>query len=330
MHAFFTKLGALAMAPLFFAGGFGHWGAVASTTPSTGDTSTSTALSISSVSGPSTLAVDAQGTWTVNVSTNATSSLHYSVVWGDEGTATSLRSMAALVDTSGTFTHSYASKGTYKPTFTVTDDNGHTATKSATVTVGTEAKLHLTSVAPTSGAVGSTIALTGTGFTASSTVTIGGVAATTTLQNNGTLSITVPSLKTGTYNVRVLNGDKKSNVVSFKVTAKASVLSISGIDAPVSLVVGATGTWTVRGATTADNLHYSVVWGDEGNTSARMMASSVSTQTSSTFTHAYQTAGKYQPKFTISDDAGHSQSVSASVVVRADTSGDTNDNDDDS
>ncbi len=58
------------------------------------------------------------------------------------------------------------------------------------------------------------------------------------------------------------------------------------------------------------------------------MAANTAVQTSSTFTHAYQTAGKYQPKFTISDDAGHSQSVSASVVVRSDTS-DNNDNDDD-
>lgn len=323
MHAFFIKLGAIAMAPLFFAGGFGHWGAVASTTPSK---PAPAAFSISSVTGPSTLAVDAPGTWTVNVSTEATSSLHYSVVWGDEGTAHTMRSMAALVDTSGTFTHSYASNGTYHPAFTVTDDNGNTATKSVTVAVGVETKLHLTVVAPTSGAVGDTIVLTGTGFTARSTVTIGGVVATSTLKDTGTLSAIVPSVKTGTRIVRIHNGDKRSNAIRFKVIAKPSALSISGIDAPIALTVGATGTWTVHAATTADNLHYTAVWGDEGSTSARMMAASVSTQTSSTFTHAYGTAGTYQPKFTVSDDAGHSQSVSASVVVRADT---TNDNDDD-
>lgn len=323
MHAFAAKLGALALAPFMFFGGHGqsqvqHPLITAAPAQWTNHAS-STATSITSIDGPTSLALNTSGTWTVHVTAPEDTTLQYSVKWGDEASSTALRSMAAaMVNTSGTFTHTYASKGTYHPEFTVTDSSGVTSTKSANVTVGAVAKLHLTAVTPTSGAVGDTATVTGTGFTSSSTVTVGGVAASNiALNDNGSIGFTIPSLKTGTYNIRVHNGDTNSNVVSFKVTAKASAISVSGIDAPVSLAVGANGTWTVHASTNADNLHYSVVWGDEGSSTMRAMALTSSVQTSSTFTHAYQTTGTFNPKFTISDDNGHSESVSASVVVRA-------------
>lgn len=314
MHAFLAKFGALAMTPFLF---FGSHVAPMHTSHAQQHEKPAprAAVKITNIDGPESLAVGATGTWTVGVNTSATSTLHYSATWGDEGSTTAMRSLASRIDTSAAMTHTYASAGTYHPTFTVSDDNGHTATKSTTVTVGSTTTLHLDSVAPTSGAVGTMITVTGTGFADGNVATIGGVkAATTTYNTDGTLTFAVPQLATGTYNVRIHDGDTKSNAVSFTVTASTPTLSVTGVDAPVRLAVGADGTWTVHAATTGDSLKYSVTWGDEGATPLRMMAAST-IQTSSTFTHAYQSAGTYTPKFTITDDSGHSESVSATVVV---------------
>lgn len=317
MHTFAAKLGAFALAPFLFFGGHGAFNFThgpATTTPPHVDNAV---VKITDVDGPKSLAVNADGTWTVHAKSNGKNTLQYSVKWGDEASgAVKMVALAAAVQSSATFTHSYASEGTYHPQFTVTSSNGRTDTESLTVRVGAQADFHLDSVTPASGAVGSEASVSGTGFTASSSVTVGGVvASSTTLNADGTLSFGIPSLRTGIYNVRVHNGDKRSNAVAFTVTAASPSLSVSGVDAPVVLLVGAEGTWTVHAATTSGNLHYSVTWGDEGATPLRMMALSASVQTSASFTHAYETSGTYMPKFTVSDDSGHSETVSASVVV---------------
>lgn len=315
MHAFAAKFGALALAPFLFFGGWANHMVHSAPTPP--PYHAPIALAITGVDGPASLAIGEDGTWTVDVkAASTTTGLHYSVKWGDENAAPSALRAAAMIDSSSTFTHSYASAGTYKPEFTVTDDNGRSATKSVKVVVGAEAALHLDSVAPVAGAVGTSVTASGEGFDASSTITVGGIAATdVVLNDDGTIAFTVPQLRAGTYNVRVHEGDKKSNAVSFKVVAASPAISINGLDAPIALTTGEDGTWTVHVGTTADNLHYSVVWGDEASSGLRMMAAEETLQASSTFTHAYQTAGTYTPKFTVSDDNGHSESVSASVKV---------------
>jgi hypothetical protein len=61
-------------------------------------------------------------------------------VWGDEqNVATSIMAPASYptITTSATFTHQYATVGTYNPVFTVTDDAGHSVTTGNTVTVST-------------------------------------------------------------------------------------------------------------------------------------------------------------------------------------------------
>ena len=94
--------------------------------------------------------------------------------------------------------------------------------------------------------------------------------------------------------------------------------SISGLDAPASLSVGQTGTWTVRlNTTNTGNLSYSVVWGDEvwgtsASNASKYAAPSIAA--SGSFTHAYQTAGTYSPKFTVSNSSGSAQ-TSATVTV---------------
>lgn len=330
MHELAAKFGALALSPFFFFGGHATtadaeqkhqqrdnipaWQQIRSWAGGERNQS----LAIKGIEGPSSLAANAEGEWTVNVKSRGNAELQYSVVWGDEGSAEarSLQASSAL-QSSATFSHTYETEGTYKPTFTVTDERGRTATKSVTVTVGEDGALRIDSLSAAAGAVGSEITVYGAGFTGSSTVTVGGVSASNVEHDEGSLTFTVPSLRTGEYNVRVWQGDERSNPLSFTVTAAAARLSISGVDAPVRLAVGAEGTWTVHATTAGDNLRYSVVWGDEGSASMRRAATSEQTQSSAEFTHTYEAAGTYKPKFTVTDvDSGRSASVSASVVVR--------------
>lgn len=92
-------------------------------------------LSIANVSGPNSLIVGQQGTWTVRVS-GSSSYLSYSVIWGDEQINPYMQSASAQqMSSSGTFTHTYRQAGTYSPRFTVTDSYGQSQSASATVTV---------------------------------------------------------------------------------------------------------------------------------------------------------------------------------------------------
>jgi hypothetical protein len=211
---------------------------------------------------------------------------------------------------------------------------------------------------PTSGAVGTTVSITGFGFTSSNTILMDGsvaasnvpisssiaIACTTNPSCHGginqTLTFTIPNslapycapgtacpmymrlLTPGQYNITVLNQNGTSNALSFTVTSGStggSPLSINGLNAPASLALGQSGTWTVSATSNAGtgNLQYSVVWGDEATIYNGSVASSpISTvQSSATFTHTYQRAGNYTPVFTVTDSTGHSVSTSATVVI---------------
>ena|SRR3989344_1368380 len=93
---------------------------------------------ISSVSGPTVLSVDQTGTWSVLAYDKEQQTLTYSVEWGDDMTALPPYngvSGAALGSQSTTFTHSYATAGKYKVSFTVKDSDGNVAHSSITVQV---------------------------------------------------------------------------------------------------------------------------------------------------------------------------------------------------
>ena len=216
----------------------------------------------------------------------------------------------------------------------------------------------LYNASPSAGAVGTTVTLTGFGFTSNNTILMDGnvaarnvpisssiaIACTTNPTCHGginqSLIFTVPSSLTpncpigsmcpmylravtpGQYSITVQNANGTSNASTFTVTSDTSnnqQLSISGLNAPTSLALGQTGTWTVQvtAQNITSNLSYSAVWGDEAtlyNNSA--VASPVTqVQSSATFTHVYQRAGTYTPTFTVTDSSGHSVSTSATVVV---------------
>jgi peptidoglycan hydrolase-like protein with peptidoglycan-binding domain len=210
---------------------------------------------------------------------------------------------------------------------------------------------------PTSGAVDTTVSVTGFGFTNSNTVLMDGsvaasnvpiassiaIACTTNPACHGginqTITFTIPSalspncpagsmcpmymrlVTPATYTITVQNSNGSSNTLYFTVTGGTSAqpLSVTGLDTPASLALGQVGTWTVHVNTSSlnQNLHYSVVWGDEATVYTNGIAASpVSTvQSSATFTHVYSRAGNYTPTFTVTDDSGSSVSASNTVVV---------------
>jgi hypothetical protein len=213
---------------------------------------------------------------------------------------------------------------------------------------------HIFSITPNSGVVGIEVTISGRGFTDDNTIVFGGnriehvpVASSITIACTTdptcvpgireTLRFTVPEFLNppcyysrpaclmasrqtmpGPYDVYVQNAQGTSNTVVFTVAAGSSGggISINGIDAPTTIPLGQTGAWSVHATLSgASVIHYSVVWGDEIAYPMILQPAEIPIQTSATFTHAYQRSGTYTPTFTVSDDAGHSASVSASVVV---------------
>ena len=231
------------------------------------------------------------------------------------------------------------SSGTYN--VYVSNSNGMSAPVTFTVTSEGQSSPTISSISPTSGAVGTTVTVYGSGFNGSDVVSIGGgVISTISIVNSNQLNFTVPSsvgpycrggmmcpmylrlLTPGTYDISIKdqNSGTVSNSASFTLTGNSGnqSISISGIDAPSSLALGTTGTWTVHAsAGTGAQLHYSVLWGDEANFGAAsiMAPQSQQIQTSASFTHTYQRSGTYTVTFTVSDDGGHTATASATILV---------------
>jgi hypothetical protein len=74
----------------------------------------------------------------------------------------------------------------------VTDSEG-TATSTTSFTVSPSPVPTITSIAPTSGAVGTTVVVTGTGFTGATAVTFAGTSATFTVNSDTQITATVPA-----------------------------------------------------------------------------------------------------------------------------------------
>lgn len=102
---------------------------------------------ISGFSGPTTLAVGQQGTWSVTATDPtqsypySTGQLTYSIVWGDEGlyntyTLAAPSYLQTNYSQSTTYTHTYSTPGTYTVRITARNTAGYTATSTATVVVG--------------------------------------------------------------------------------------------------------------------------------------------------------------------------------------------------
>lgn len=202
-------------------------------------------------------------------------------------------------------------------------------------------EVFLRTMDPASGPVGTQVTLKGNGFTRDNTIVFGsGVVMNVPSYDGSTLTFTVPDgisprcfysnprclmasqqTMTGNYGISVENTNGTSNSIVFVVTSAnvGGTLSVNGLDAPSSLSMGASGTWTVRATSNGvGNLHYSAHWGDEVYAEAQaslMYPGPREVQNSATFTHAYQRAGTYTATFTVTDDYGQSAQVSSTVTI---------------
>ena len=334
-------------------------------------------LVLTLVTGTSGAVTSAQAQVTTGAWTGACLSLQSNVGYGayDATTGNAVTSLQTFLNTQGYFNSTYFGTGHYGPVtlravaqfqsahgIPATGFVGPLTRAAITqITCGTSTVPPSTNAAnlyylnPTSGAVGTTVSITGFGFTNSNTVLMDGsvaasnvpitssiaIACTTNPTCHGginqTITFTVPSalspycapgtacpmymrlVTPATYAITVQNSNGTSNTLYFTVTGtSAQPLSISGLDTPASLALGQVGTWTVHVNTSSSNqnLHYSVVWGDEATyTSGIMMPQTTTVQSSASFTHAYSRSGNYTPTFTVTDDSGHGVSASNTVVV---------------
>ncbi len=202
---------------------------------------------------------------------------------------------------------------------------------------------------PTTAQVGTNVTLVGSGFSSDSVVYFGGAMVSplstydsaTTAISVSQLTFTVPSHITpcppnancimmarevtpGVYPVYVVNTNGvTSNMINFTVSGADSKqqFSVTGIDAPTTVPVNNTGTWTVRVNSTGGNLRYGVLWGDEYIAYPSLLDKSIMApvpqvyQSNATFTHVYTRTGTYNPVFTVTDDSGRTGTISTNVTV---------------
>jgi hypothetical protein len=199
---------------------------------------------ITSITGPTSIAAGTLGTWTITLNNPSNSALTVMPNWGDANTYTYGASpVAQSVYAPGivtlTFTHTYTTSATYTILFTVGNGSGQQTNVSTTVVVsgstyGTGAPL-ISYLSPTSAHVGSQVTIYGSGFTLSSTIMFGNGTVPALYANNGnTITFTVPSYVTpvcgslvcpqyaqsitpGTYNVSVINANGTSNTLPLSV-----------------------------------------------------------------------------------------------------------------
>jgi peptidoglycan hydrolase-like protein with peptidoglycan-binding domain len=207
----------------------------------TGLTNATTAPGIS-VNGPSTLSQNVQGSWAVTVTTSGNNYLSTTVTWGDEsytGAAPETRS-TYYGQQQINFTHLYRQAGTYTITFRVKNLAGVESVTSTTVTVtGVAGTLALNSLSPTSGRVGTTITLNGSGFTNDNIVHFGvGGSQLVPSYSGSAISYVVPqylspcsvtpsgsictqniqAVTPGSYPMYVQNGNGTTQTLTFAVT----------------------------------------------------------------------------------------------------------------
>jgi hypothetical protein len=200
---------------------------------------------INSVNGPTSLATNVQGTWTVQVTNPSSSYMTTSVNWGDTGggyvNAAAPQTTYQQGSNTLTFTHSYYTAGTYTVIFTVSNSSGQSNTSSATVTVGggSYGNVVLSSITPMSAHVGTQIVLNGSNFTPLENTVHFGIGGTqhVTSQNGTTIYYTIPAFVSpcdlaaqgglcaqnaqqvmpGPIQVYVTNGNGTTNTILFQV-----------------------------------------------------------------------------------------------------------------
>lgn len=191
----------------------------------------------------------------------------------------------------------------------------------------------LSSLTPTSGPVGSSVTVRGSGFsTQGNSVRFGQILMTGLNSSDGqTLVFIVPQQGTtygyqyvapGSYDVSVITADgRSSNSIAFTVTGysyQSAAPTISGISGPTYLPLGSQGQWSFTASDwSSQYLWIDVKWGDNYwyvPMTASQTLTSQSNQTV-TLTHAYAQRGTYTITFTARNQQGQQSTATASVTV---------------
>lgn len=193
--------------------------------------------------------------------------------------------------------------------------------------------LSIASLSPSSGGVGTSVTIYGSGFsTTGNTVHFGtGIIANLNSPDGRSVSFIVPSDLTGygsqpvtlsTYNVSVTNANGASTgYLPFTVTslAQSGAPIITSVTGPTTLSTNSQGQWSVTISNPASvYASVSVKWGDlNGNmvgTAAPQLVLNNGVQTL-TFSHTYYTSGTYTITFTASNSYGLSNTYSTTINV---------------
>jgi hypothetical protein len=150
-----------------------------------------------------------------------------------------------------------------------------------------------------------------------------GSTAETTGPNQGALA----PIYDGQYKIKICqsgtnNCDSSNAYFQITSASTANAPVINGLDAPTSLTVGQSGTWTVRATDPLNrSLSYSVDWGEPsgqcppGTQGVCAPLAYVTTQQTSSFTHSYSMAGTYTVNFTVTNAIGQTARTSSTVSV---------------
>jgi uncharacterized protein (DUF2141 family) len=158
---------------------------------------------------------------------DAGTTLTYSLTAGNTGGVFALNASTGQLTVAGAL--DFEATSTYALTVQVSDGTlSSTATVTVSITDVAEAAT-LISLNPPSGAVGTEVTLTGTNFTAGSTVSFNGTAATVlSVTNATTVRATVPaSLTPGSYNVTITTPTGTSNAVAFTVALAPTITAVN-------------------------------------------------------------------------------------------------------
>lgn len=190
----------------------------------------------------------------------------------------------------------------------------------------------ITYLSPSSGAVGDTVTVYGSGFSQTgNSVRFGnGIIAGIGSADGRAVTFTVPTTISGygsqsialtTYNVSVTNAQgHTSNSLPFAVTSLGSMgqPTITNVTGPTTLASGTLGTWSL----TANNpgggyLSVSVDWGDQGTYAASQQAAQAiyNYQQTVSFTHTYYQPGTYTIRFTVTNQSGQTNTTTITVNV---------------
>jgi Putative peptidoglycan binding domain len=200
------------------------------------------APTLTNISGPTSLAINTSGTWTITLSNPSSTYTNVSVEWGDPVYGASATPPVQVYSTTQTltFTHGYAQTGTYTIRFTATNTQGQSSAITTTVNVtgSSQGSLMLSYLSPTSGRIGTQVQLIGSGFSAYDNTVRFGIGGTQHLpsQNNGTVMYyTIPAyvsacdligtlcgapvslVSPGTYQISVTNSSGSTAQLSFNV-----------------------------------------------------------------------------------------------------------------